>query len=203
MLFDLLTNSHYDDRMVSLFCDATTPILYEHSMWLEYESMWLEYESDSVVSQWALLNEVCSVDHAEADLFRQQSSVIDQAGCWGRFLLKLTNRQDDEEPTHNFGLSWRYGVTKLNAILKRGARCDPDGRAARWLEIINGRDRLVASFMPHVYSLGQNYWLDHRFVVGCTNTNIIPTVMLFSSVILGEDAWTGSQSSLSLGSMNI
>ena len=164
--------------------------------------MWLEYEPDQVVSTWAELSEIFVVDYAEASLFRDRQALMQEAGCWARFLETLITRVEDHDPVEAFGLSWHHGITKLSSIHRQGSRHDSEGRSARWLEITSGRDRLVASFMPNVYRLGKKFWLDHRFVVGCTNTNMISTVMLFGDAILGGEEWTGSPSSMSSDSMS-
>lgn len=133
------------------------------------------------------LPQIFSIEEAETNLFRPTTEIYNDAGCWGRILNRLSSRYSMRGSGRFGDLSWRASSASVGLQhLKWPGRVQ---RSARTLEIHLGNQTLVAGFIPHVYTLGGMPFADHRFVVGCTDEAIVPLVILFSDVILGDDSW--------------
>lgn len=133
------------------------------------------------------LPQIFIIEEAETNLFRPTSDIFDDAGCWRRILQRLIGNYSMQSIGRFGNVSWV--ASTANVWLKHDKWVGAVPRAARTLEVHMGNQILVAGFVPHVYTLNGMPFADHRFVVGCSDENIVPLVMLFSDVILGEGSW--------------
>jgi hypothetical protein len=153
-----------------------------------------------VVEALQFLPEVFVLDDAETSLFTSVDALTQRAGSWTRLLLHLTSSTNLQGSGASCGIQWERGSCPV--------RLKGNGfaviRFARWVEIKLGNDILIAAFVPKVYTdrKGKEY-ADHQFVVGCSNQNIVPLVMLFTDLITGnaegDNSWEmASQSSTNM-----
>jgi len=141
--------------------------------------MHIKFQNDEIVSILSDLPEIFSIEYAETKLLR---SVSDEAGEWSRMLLHLAA---GGEPSHNeqhcCGITWRqqrtpawFGDTNVSTH-----------RFGRWIRIKVKNQILVVAFLPCIYSDGLRPYIDHRFVIACSDIKIIPIVLLFTDQITG------------------
>lgn len=113
---------------------------------------------------------VFSLEQLEGFLFQSMHDLMIDAKHWARFLKYLIHNRTKSSSGTICETTWTTG-----------SRFSLE-RFTRWIKVKVGDDTLVVVLGPHKYDGQVNY----RFVVACTNENIIPTVMLFSDHILGE-----------------
>ena len=113
---------------------------------------------------------VFSLEQLEGFLFQSMPELMIEAKHWARFLKHLIHNRTNTSSGTICETTWTTG-SRFSL-----------GRFTRWIKVKVGDDTLVVVLRPHKYDGQVNY----RFVVACTNENIIPTIMLFSDHILGE-----------------
>jgi len=146
------------------------------------------------------LPEVFAIENAEMTLFRPEADIFSEAGFWSPILRCLTAASVVEGRGHLSGIHWIKESRPVR--LKRGVI-----RFARWAEVKLGNEILIAAFLPHVYSENGKEFVDHRFVVGCSNEQIVPLILLIADQIggntEGDDSWEmASPSSTNMDSMH-
>lgn len=136
------------------------------------------------------LPQIFSSETFERNLFKAEYEHNDM-GCWNRIFDYLYGKFLISSKGSLGDLSWQASSTIVSLNHEQWTWRDSTiKRSARALEIHLHNQTLVAAFVPHVYNEdGKIPFADHRFVVGCTDESMIPLVILFSDVILGDETW--------------
>jgi hypothetical protein len=124
------------------------------------------------------LDEYLVIEHAEANLFRPDSDIAEEAGLWYEFFVNLNAKKRASGLA--FGIKWNMTYNLVKPM--KGAL-----RYARWLEVILGDEKLVVAFLPHIYhsDSGKPY-LDHRFVVAGNGSKAMMATLIFKDAVLGK-----------------
>ena len=121
------------------------------------------------------LHPLLVIDEAETNLFRQESTLLEEAGIWADFLRKMLSHY---EPYYGQACNLRWGA----------ASDSKNGRFIRWIDVEYASQKFVAALVPFVYSRDDNStYVDRRFIVAATEPEVGPIVLLFKDFILGEN----------------